>query len=236
MHKHLFLGSIKHLPKMKISFLTILLLLITTFGYGQKREVKFYNNEWLRKEVSEKKAKFSLTTIENADSSITREIKDLKNNEVISSQTYKANEPVGIWKYRRSNRTDELDYSFDLHYSENYCKDSIQGIKDYFSNNDSLKYLAPVIEGGLSIFQYIVKTVIYPGAAKDEGIMGKVFIAFTVTEKGLTENITVLRGKHVLLDKEAVRVIRQLKFTSPPRSNGEAKRLCLVLPISFFLR
>jgi TonB family protein len=221
---------------MKKSFFTILLLLYATFGYGQKSAVKFYNNEWLAKEVSEKKAKFSLTTIENADSSITKEIRDLKDGQIISSTSFKGNEPVGIWKYKRSNRTDELDYSFPMKYVEKNCKDSIAGIRDYFSNNDSLKYIAPVIEGEKSIFQYIMKTVIYPGDAKDNGIMGKVFLGFTINEKGQVENVVVIKGKHILLDKEAVRVIRQLKFVSPPLSNGEAKRLCLVLPISFFLR
>jgi protein TonB len=84
--------------------------------------------------------------------------------------------------------------------------------------------------------KFIVKHIVYPAEAKDQGIMGRVFIGFTLTEKGEVENVVVLRGKHILLDKEAVRVIRKLKFKNPAQSKGEGKRVCLALPISFHLR
>lgn len=213
-----------------------LILLCSYSGFAQIREVKYYNNEWLSREVPEKKAKFSLSIIDRPDSSITREIKNLKTGEIIDSKTYKGEEPVGVWIYARENGTDELNYSFKLIYVEKHCRDSIAGIKDFSANNDSLQYVAPVLAEGISLFQFIAKNIVYPAEAKDQGIMGKVFVGFTLTEKGEVENVVVLRGKHLLLDKEAVRVIRKLKFKHAPLFKGEPKRVCLVLPISFHLR
>jgi len=221
---------------MKKQVLCWLILLCSYSSYAQIREVKYYNNEWLSREVPEKKAKFSLSIIDRPDSSVTREIKNLKTGEIIDSKTYKGEEPVGKWIYRRDNRTDELDYSFELKYQEKHCRDSIPGIKDFSSNNDSLQFVAPVLEEGIDLMKFIVKHIVYPAEAKDQGIMGRVFIGFTLTEKGEVENVVVLRGKHILLDKEAVRVIRKLKFKNPAQSKGEGKRVCLALPISFHLR
>lgn len=218
------------------STLTILILSFVTICHGQTSETKYFNSEWLGKEVAQDKAKFSQTIIQNVDGTVTTEVKDLKKNEIISRQTFKGEEPYGVWKYKRSNRTDELDYSFDLIYADTFCKDSISGIKDYFTNSDSLNYIAPTIEGDLSIFQFIVSNVVYPPIARDNGISGRVFVAFTLTADGKIENIVVLRGKNILLDKEAVRVIRQLKFKTAPTVNGQSKYLCLTFPISFMLK
>jgi TonB family protein len=169
---------------------------------------------------------------------VTTVIKDLKNDEIISNQTYRGEEPFGIWKYRRSNRTDELDYSFDLKYTGNTCKESISGIdpRDYFQDNDSLQYVAPKISNGeKSIFQFISQQTIYPPGARENGTQGTVYLTFKITKEGNIENIVVLRGVDILLDKEAVRVLRQLKLSSPPTFNGEVKEVCATLPITFKL-
>ena len=51
-----------------------------------------------------------------------------------------------------------------------------------------------------------------------------------------TENIVVKRGVDISLDKEAVRVLRELKFSSPPTVNGQAYAFkCLVLPVKYKL-
>jgi hypothetical protein len=81
---------------MKKSILTILILVFTTIYYGQTTQTKYFNNEWLGKEVSQDKAKFSQTIIQNADGTVTTEIKDLKKDEIIRSETFKGNEPYGI--------------------------------------------------------------------------------------------------------------------------------------------
>jgi protein TonB len=191
----------------------------------------------LEKEVSKKKAKFSQTITHNADSSITEEIEDLRMSRIIKSETYKGDEPFGVWKYQKDNEIVELNYNFNLNYNGKTCVDSISGIKDYFKNNDSLKYIAPKIaareESGLS---YILRHMRYPAPARENGISGRVYIHFSVTTEGTVDDITIIRGVNILLDKDAARVLHELKFSSPALLNGEPQKLCMILPLSFHLQ
>lgn len=224
---------------MKKSILIILVLVITTICYGQTSETKYFNNEWLGKEVPENKAKFSQTITQNADGTKTTEVKDLKKNEIVRSETFKGNEPYGIWKFRYSNGYKTIDYNFPLIYTDEKCNDSLPiTTSDYFKDNDSLSYKAPKISTGeLTIYQFIGKNTYYPTKAMENEIQGTVYLQLTLTKEGSFENIMVKRGVDISLDKEAVRVLRELKFSSPPTVNGQAFSFkCLVLPIKYSLR
>lgn len=223
---------------MKKSTLTILILALTTICYGQTTETKYFNSEWLGKEISQDKAKFSQTIIQNSDGTVTTEIKDLKKDEIVRSETFKGNEPYGIWKFRYGKDYKTIDYNFPLIYSNEKCNDSLPiSTSDFFQDNDSLAYKAPKISTGeLTIYQFIGKNIIYPSRAKEEGIQGTVYVQLTLTKEGTFENIVVKRGTNILLDKEAVRILRQLKFSSPPTVNGQAYTFkCLALPIKYRL-
>src|SRR4051812_25594218 len=104
--------------------MAFLMALIAATALCQTRQVRYFNNSYLQKETSEKNGKFSQTISQNPDGSVTTEVKDIKNDEVISTETYKGDEPVGKWKYKRRNIPEELDYSFDLIYSDKSCTDT----------------------------------------------------------------------------------------------------------------
>ena len=108
---------------------------------------------------------------------------------------------------------------------------------DFFKDNDSLAYKAPKISSGEeTIYQFISKNIIYPSRAIEEGIQGTVYVQLMLTKEGAVENIVVKRGINILLDKEAIRVLRQLKFSSPPTINGQVYTFkCLALPIKYRL-
>jgi protein TonB len=61
-----------------------------------------------------------------------------------------------------------------------------------------------------------------------------VFIQFVVNENGDVINPTVIRGRHELLDSEALRVIRLATF-EPGRQRGKPVKVQLALPITFKL-
>lgn len=216
--------------------LTILIIVLTILCSGQTTQIKYFNNVYLQKEVSANKAKYSQTISQNGDGSVTTSVKNIKKDELISSETYKGNEPFGIWKYRQSNMTSELDYAFELVYSDQACNDSIKGLRNYFENNENLIYTAPkIVSGEASIYYFIARNTIYPPIARESGIQGKVYLTFTVNKEGAIENIVVKKGAHILLDKEAVRVIRLLKFSNPATLNGQTQSFCVTMPISFKL-
>ncbi len=215
----------------------IFFLTLATISYGQTTQTKYFTSEWLVKEVPKGKAKFSQTVIQNADGTTTTEVKDLTRDMIIRSETYKGNEQYGIWK-SRSSRGRAPDYNFPLLYADKKCTDSITVItKDYFQDNDSLRYKAPkMLTGELTISQFVNKNIIYPERAKDEDIQGTVYVRLTLTKEGSVENVVVGRGVNPLIDKEAVRVIRQLRFSSPPTIGGQPFALtCLSIPIKFVL-
>jgi len=90
---------------------------------------------------------------------------------------------------------------------------------------------APELIGGLRALQQQVE---YPAMARKAGIEGRVIVQFIIDENGDVTSPTVVRGRHPLLDEEALRVIRTAKFT-PGRQRGQAVKVQMALPISFVL-
>jgi TonB family protein len=219
--------------------LTLLFLAFTAICCGQTSQIKYFESEWLEKELPESKAKFSQTITQNTDGTTTTEVKNIKKSEIVRSETFKGNEPYGIWKFQYGSGFKTIDYNFPLIYSVEKCNDSVSfAVSDYFKNNDSIGYTAPKISIGelnLNIYQYLVKNTFYPASARENGIQGTVYLQLTLTATG-AENIIVQRGVDISLDKEAVRVLRELKFSSPPSLNGQTYIFkCLVIPIIFKL-
>ena len=150
-------------------------------------------------------------------------------------------EPFGKWICRNSwDKFEEINYEFDVNYNRKKDLDTSINqykIRDFLTDSNFINYVAPkILSGEISIIQFIRSNLIYPRKAVEEGIKGKVFIQFIVSKKGIVEHIAVLKGAHILLDKEAVRVIRKLKFNSPAFVNGEAQTLNFNVPISFKLQ
>ncbi len=216
--------------------LIIFVLFVVKVGYAQTSTTKFYSNQWLNQEVSERKALFSATVTKNADESITTDIKDLKRNLIIRSETYKGAEPFGIWKYYASR---SADYNFQMKYGQTKDRCSeIQGVKitNFFLDNDSLGYKAPKIATGESnLSQFFYKHLVYPQQAIEKEIKGTVYVVFKITEEGKTDDIFVSNGINILLDKEAVRIIRKLKFSNPPTLKGKVLEHCFKVPVQFRL-
>ena len=143
--------------------LTALFWAMATICSGQTMQIKYFNNRWLEKEVPEKKAGFSQTTIYHADSTVTREIKDLKKDEIVSRKTFKENEPYGVWTGSFGKGVSTLDYNFPLVYADEKCDTVPFKTNDYFRDNDSLGYKAPVMmDGESTVYQFISRNIIYP--------------------------------------------------------------------------
>jgi protein TonB len=77
----------------------------------------------------------------------------------------------------------------------------------------------------------ILKSLVYPHAARRMGWTGKVVVAFVVTSDGRADNIRVIRGSgHQILDSNAVETVRKAApFPRPPVAAE------LVLPIVYHL-
>lgn len=220
---------------MKISIVTLLFFLISiVFVAGQA--TTYYKDSQLDEETIESKAKFSKTITSLPDGREMTKIVDIKNNRTIMEEDNHG-EPFGVWSNKTGSGFVQLNYDFQLVYNKGGCPSSlmIQGISGPFMNNDSIGYEAPKLKNGDGFIKYVVSNLRYPAFARRRGVEGKVIVTFTITEAGLIENVEVLKGVHVSLDKEAVRIIRELELGSPPKVNGEVKNVCVSLPITFKL-
>lgn len=90
----------------------------------------------------------------------------------------------------------------------------------------------PELIGGLAALQRNIK---YPEMARRAGIEGRVVVQFIVNEDGSIEDPRVIRGIGGGCDEEAVRAVRQAKF-SPGRQRGEPVRVQYSLPVIFQLQ
>ena len=89
----------------------------------------------------------------------------------------------------------------------------------------------PTLIGGLA---GLSSKINYPTIARKAGIEGKVFVSFVVDENGNAVDASISRGIGAGCDSEALRVVRQAKFT-PGRNNGIAVKVRMTLPIKFSL-
>lgn len=221
---------------MKDITFTNLLLFFALVASAQSVETRYYNKH--HEEVPPTKATMSEIITQNADGTVTTTTNTLRKGRIVSSSTFRGDEPYGIWIYQRGSGSAEMDYEFPLEYVDRQCPagDPLLNINKYIENNEALGYTAPRIAGGAeSLHSFVVRNMVYPAHARRHGIQGTVYLVFNITQEGKIENVAVQKGVHLVLDKEAVRVVRKLKLETPPLLNGKPQDLCVAMPLSFRL-
>jgi TonB family protein len=89
----------------------------------------------------------------------------------------------------------------------------------------------PEIIGGI---QALVKNIIYPDAAKEKGIEGKVFVKVYIDEQGNVFDTEIIKSLEKSCDEAAVNAVKNLKFT-PAKEKGKNVKVVVVIPIQFRL-
>jgi len=80
-------------------------------------------------------------------------------------------------------------------------------------------------EGLRDLFVQMNRKVKYPVIAQENGIQGKVFFKFVVTEKGKVSNVQIVRSPDSALGKEAIRVVKSLPDFSPGMQRNKAVKV-----------
>lgn len=94
----------------------------------------------------------------------------------------------------------------------------------------------PEFPGGEeALRKFIAENVKYPIIAAEQGIQGKVFVMFVISETGDVEDAKVVRGVDPSLDQEALRVINSMSAWKPGRQRGKAVKVQYTVPINFQL-
>ncbi|MBD9167768.1 MAG: M56 family peptidase [Parabacteroides johnsonii] len=95
----------------------------------------------------------------------------------------------------------------------------------------------PEFPGGQALLlKYLATRIKYPVIAQENGIQGRVSCSFVVDTDGSLKDIKVVRGIDPSLDKEAVRVIREMPKWNPGVQNDMAVAVKYTVPVTFRLQ
>ncbi len=90
--------------------------------------------------------------------------------------------------------------------------------------------------GDAALLKWIADHVNYPTIAAENGIQGRVSCTFTVNADGSVEDVQVVRPVDPNLDKEAIRVLKQLPKFKPGEQRGKPVRVKYTVPVRFKLQ
>lgn len=95
----------------------------------------------------------------------------------------------------------------------------------------------PEFPGGeAAMYKWLGDNIVYPTAASEEGVQGRVVVEFVVGKDGSISNVKVVRPRHPALDKEALRVVKAMPKWLPGRNNGQPVKVTYTLPVTFKLQ
>lgn len=90
----------------------------------------------------------------------------------------------------------------------------------------------PDFQGGMKKFyEYVSKNYVYPAAAREQGVSGRLFMSFIVEKDGSLTDIKVLRDLGMGTGEEAVRMLKKSPKWKPGIQNGRPVRVQYTLPI-----
>ncbi len=95
----------------------------------------------------------------------------------------------------------------------------------------------PKFMGGdlLKFRNWVQKRVEYPGIATDNGIQGRVVIAFVIETDGRLTNIEVIQTPDKSLSEETIRILKTSPKWTPGKQSGKSVRVKYTLPVQFKL-
>jgi len=94
----------------------------------------------------------------------------------------------------------------------------------------------PKFKGGnKALYTYLGNNIKYPDVAKKEGIEGTVYVTYVVEKDGSVSHVKILRGVHESLDKESLRVVKEMPKWEPGKQKGKPVRVQYSLPIKYTL-
>lgn len=104
--------------------------------------------------------------------------------------------------------------------------------QETFSEADEM----PEFKGGQeALIQFMQTNVVYPEEAKKNRVQGKVFVSFVIDESGVVTGSKIERSINPVLDKEALRVVKQMTDWTPGKKDGKPVKVSMTLPIMFAL-
>jgi protein TonB len=141
--------------------------------------------------------------------------------------------------YEKSNEaTEETDFVDDVDESDYSSDETALNEESSYSDGNSIndrEEVMPEFPGGpQALMDYLKANVIFPKVAEDDGIQGRVVVSYVIDIDGSITDVQVVQSVHPALDKEAMRVVRNMPKWIPGKHNGKAVQVKYSLPINFY--
>jgi len=141
--------------------------------------------------------------------------------------------------YEKSNEaTEETDFVDDVDESDYSSDETALNEESSYSDGNSIndrEEVMPEFPGGpQALMDYLKANVIFPKIAEDEGIQGKVVVSYVIDVDGSVTDVQVVQSVHPALDKEAMRVVKNMPKWIPGKQDGKAVQVKYSLPINFY--
>ncbi|QZT36996.1 TonB family protein [Halosquirtibacter xylanolyticus] len=148
--------------------------------------------------------------------------------------TYKKNLKQGQWTWYRQDGTKSASEK----YSNNKIKEAYYWDKNgEIASNENHPFTFELsIKYHKFIKREIRTNIYYPEEAWEKGIEGKVILSYDINEKGAIEDIEILQSADPLLDKEAIRVVKNFPKAEPFIEHNLPCRIHKVIHINFNLK
>lgn len=109
--------------------------------------------------------------------------------------------------------------------------------KDELGTVFSVVEVMPEFPGGAqALMKYLSEEINYPDDAKASGTQGRVIAQFIVNKDGSISDVKVVKSVSESLDKEALRVIKEMPKWKPGMQKGEAVRVEYTVPVTYRLQ
>jgi TonB family protein len=98
--------------------------------------------------------------------------------------------------------------------------------------------IMPQFPGGEeAMLKFLSKEIVYPAAAKEANIQGRVQVSFIVGTDGTLSQIKIARsGPDPLLDEEAIRAVKKMPKWVPGKQNSNPVNVRIIIPVVFRLQ
>ncbi len=121
----------------------------------------------------------------------------------------------------------DKDEAYERIYHAEHAQDSVKRVYDIVAE-------MPKFPGGNhELMSFIEKNKVYPAVAIENGVQGRVVVAFVVEADGSLTDIQVVRSVDPSLDREAVRVVSCMPKWIPGKEDGRALAVRYNVPVSF---
>lgn len=147
-------------------------------------------------------------------------------NDVINEESNEATEETDF--------VDDVDESQSDYTSNETALNEESSYSDGNSIHDREEIMPEFPGGSQALIDYLKANVIFPKIAEEEGIQGKVVVSYVIDVDGSVTDVQVVQSVHPALDKEAMRVVKNMPKWIPGKQDGKAVQVKYSLPINFY--